>query len=102
MDKFEVGEVAVLNVPGHPLHNQDVTVLAIGKNVYIMNIAFGTSVMYPLAYQIDVPGFIDNKPVRVWAEPPQLRKKQPPSDDRKVVRWADVPFHKQITGKLNA
>lgn len=47
-----------------------------------------TGVKYP----IELDGKTINNGKRIVGIPPKMRKKRPPRDDLKIVRWADCPW----------
>jgi hypothetical protein len=93
---FQVGEIAVVNCPGCDTHGIDATVIGPLEKWRLWDgeIGEGTPRVAD-CYPVVVAGEI------LGAEPHELRKKRPPRDDLKVVRWADVP-HFDPTGKVPA
>jgi hypothetical protein len=89
-DIFHVGEIAILWMPGVDDHGRELVItteLQFGP-FYDMNddrMHFGPFYI--------VEGYNEESPGTGWCEQPcNLRKKRPPGEDLKVVRWDQCPW----------
>jgi len=78
MNKFEVGEIAILWIPGDVSHKKQVEIIAVGD---ISNLGV------PADYRIDIPG--DTHPsTGYWCiDVEYLRKKEPP---QVLSSWEEI------------
>jgi hypothetical protein len=90
-DLFSVGEIAILSIPGDPYDGTEVTIVGplawrdwffwrSGENIEGM------------AYLIDGGGLPYGE---MCCRPQFLRKKKPPREDLRVVRWDECPWQPQ-------
>lgn len=95
-ETFSIGEVAIYWKPESRNHGKEVTILSALKIILLTDSHTGSK-SEALAYNVDVPSdwyagpFY--KPEKGWSVRPQfLRKKRPPRDDLKLVRWSECPW----------
>lgn len=104
MDKFEIGEVAILWKPGAINHGKECTIIGPLRMVECQGMWSG-DVIEELCYQVDYgPGFVygpfHSKGARQWCSPKHLRKKRPPEQPREQLgEWALCPWQPKQTVK---
>lgn len=89
-DQFAVGEIATYWRPGAIGHGMDVTITALEYRQdgvdHLTGVQLDAGMFYVLAEPSPRNG-------RRWLVTPRvLRKKRPPAEDRKVVRWDQCPW----------
>lgn len=86
-EHFEVGEVAIVWIPGHQNHGREVTILSALQRSHqddaVLRHQVSTENLHLAWQQFGIP---------VWAAPDQLRKKPKNRDDHELVEWKDVPY----------
>jgi hypothetical protein len=85
-ERFEVGEVAILNREGSRWHTQEVTVISALQDFCWIDEQEGRW-HSGAAYEIKIPDY--NGPFRWVAEPRELKKRRPPQDWVKLCRLTE-------------
>lgn len=94
-DIFEVGEVAIWIKHGSVNYGREVTIVGPPKFARVRS-TWTDTVRLQWSYPIECPdavyGPYKSAVPQSWAEPKYLRKKKPPREDLKVVRWDQCPW----------
>jgi hypothetical protein len=95
-ETFSIGEIAIHWHPGSPNHGKEVMISSSLKRMRLTNSITGER-SRALAHDVEIPAdwvagpfYMPGKRWSVRLE--RLRKKRPPVEDRKVVRWDECPW----------